>query len=105
MKNLRYPWHVIVVELIIALFLFGIIGFSKNIESSENIESYESYEYSFTEIKNRFRSNGEGVSYSVVTDTKTGVVYLVARKGNDGIGITPLIDKDGKPLLNKDFVN
>ena len=31
-------------------------------------------------------------------DTKTGVHYVFHRNGNAG-GITPLIDKDGKPVV------
>ena len=33
-------------------------------------------------------------------DTETGVNYLFHRCGNAG-GLTPLLDKDGKPVITK----
>jgi len=56
--------------------------------------------------KDRFqRTHTEG-SYSqivfgseIIKDSETGVSYLVTM-GN-GIGITPLLDADGKPLVDK----
>lgn len=38
---------------------------------------------------------------NVITDTETGVQYLLAIFPNVGSGLTVLVDKDGKPLLNK----
>ena len=34
-------------------------------------------------------------------EIKDGVQYMVVNKDSDGCGITPLIDKNGKPLLAK----
>lgn len=39
----------------------------------------------------------------IIVDTETGVQYLMAHWTNIG-GITVLVDKDGKPLLDKRFV-
>lgn len=41
-----------------------------------------------------------GFSYSgkVITDRETGVQYLFVGGGYGG-GLTPIIDKDGKPIL------
>jgi hypothetical protein len=36
----------------------------------------------------------------IITDTKTGVQYLFAYEGYAG-GLTVLVDKDGKPLIDK----
>jgi len=36
----------------------------------------------------------------VITDTDTGVQYLFVYKGYAG-GLTLLVDKDGKPLINR----
>ena len=38
----------------------------------------------------------------IITDTLTGVQYLYAFWGNTG-GLTLLVDKDGKPLLDPDY--
>jgi hypothetical protein len=36
---------------------------------------------------------------TIVADKETSVCYLIYKSGHKG-GITPLIDKDGKPVLN-----
>ena len=36
----------------------------------------------------------------IITDTETGVQYLFAYDGGAG-GLTVLVDKDGKPLVDK----
>ena len=38
----------------------------------------------------------------IITDTKTGVQYLFAYEGYAG-GLTVLVDKEGKPLLDKNY--
>ena len=38
----------------------------------------------------------------VIVDTETGVQYLFAYKGYAG-GVTLLVDKDGKPLVDSRF--
>ena len=38
----------------------------------------------------------------IITDTETGVQYLLAFYGEAG-GLTPLIDKDGKPLQDRNY--
>jgi hypothetical protein len=40
----------------------------------------------------------------IITDTETGVQYLFVNWGSAG-GLTLLVDRDGKPLLNKEYVN
>ena len=50
--------------------------------------------------KEGFRGLWEGIR--IITDTETGVQYMFSFYGEAG-GLTPLIDKDGKPLLNKNF--
>ena len=39
----------------------------------------------------------------VITDTLTGVQYLYAFEGYGG-GLVVLVDKDGKPLLDENYV-
>jgi len=39
----------------------------------------------------------------IITDTKTGVQYLFANWGSAG-GLTLLVDKDGKPLIDETYV-
>ena len=36
--------------------------------------------------------------YDVLKDTQTGVMYLFVKHGPSG-GLTPLLDKDGKPMI------
>ena len=49
-------------------------------------------------------SNKEGAleGTMIITDSETGVQYLFASAGYAG-GMTLLVDKDGKPLLNKEY--
>ncbi len=37
----------------------------------------------------------------LITDTETGVQYLLAISPNLGSGLAVLVDKDGKPLIAK----
>jgi len=51
--------------------------------------------------KNRFeisKSKGALKGTRIITDTKTGVQYLSVYDGYAG-GLTVLVDKDGKPLI------
>lgn len=42
-----------------------------------------------------------GKGLSIIKDTKTGVQYLFKFMGN-GAGLTLLVDRDGKPLLDSE---
>ena len=46
----------------------------------------------------RFGLTDTGISSRVITDSKTGVYYLVI----DGTGVTPLLSADGLPLMVDD---
>ena len=35
----------------------------------------------------------------IYVDTQTGVNYILATNGGTGMGVTPLLDKDGKPVV------
>ena len=50
----------------------------------------------------RSERDGTMEGTKIITDTETGVQYLFAYWGNAG-GITLLVDKDGKPLLDKNY--
>lgn len=41
--------------------------------------------------------NGWTMEVFVLRDKQTGVMYIAERTGNSG-GLTPLLDKDGKPM-------
>jgi hypothetical protein len=43
-------------------------------------------------------SEGFDPSFRIIKDTVTGVKYLYCSRGYSG-GITPLLDKDGKPIV------
>ena len=50
------------------------------------------------------KKEGKVKGRQVITDTETGVQYLFVYDGYAG-GLTLLVDKDGKPLVNKDYEN
>ena len=47
---------------------------------------------------------GKVVGTKIITDSDTGVQYLFAFDGYAG-GLTVLLDKDGKPLVDKTHAN
>ena len=56
-------------------------------------------------MRNRFivmDKDGFTEGTRIIVDTETGVQYLMAHWTNIG-GITVLVDKDGKPLLDSRF--
>lgn len=48
--------------------------------------------------------NGALEGTKIITDPETGVQFLFVYSGYAG-GLTLLVDKDGKPLIDKDFEN
>ena len=63
-------------------------------------------------MKMRFMSKRFEVTYDqsvksnrgveIIVDNKTGVNYVVVSQGaNGGIGVTPLLGPDGKPIVTK----
>lgn len=51
--------------------------------------------------KKRFKevySQGVMLTNKIIVDTQTGVNYLFVTDGTSG-GLTPLLDKDGKPVI------
>lgn len=50
------------------------------------------------------KKEGNLVTTKIITDSETGVQYLFALEGYAG-GLTVLVDKDGKPLVDKDHGN
>lgn len=48
------------------------------------------------------KSNGSQMM-DVITDKTTGVQYLLGVYPGMGSGMTVLVDKDGKPLLNPEY--
>ncbi|MFD1418639.1 DUF6440 family protein [Companilactobacillus keshanensis] len=45
----------------------------------------------------------KGGMVQIITDTETGVQYILGMYPGMGSGMTVLVDKDGKPLINKDY--
>lgn len=45
-----------------------------------------------------YEQTGLATGFQVVVDTETGVNYLFEHSGYAG-GLTPLLDKDGKPVI------
>ena len=38
----------------------------------------------------------------VIRDKSTGVLYFVTQVRGQGVGVTPLLDQTGKPIIDKD---
>lgn len=47
---------------------------------------------------------GKLTAEKIIRDNKTGVLYLVYQEGY-GMGLTVMVDKDGKPLVDESFKN
>lgn len=54
--------------------------------------------------KGRFETQKQGTisGTKIITDTKTGVQYLFVWDGY-AAGLTLLVDKDGKPIIDKNY--
>ncbi|MCL2860693.1 MAG: DUF6440 family protein [Oscillospiraceae bacterium] len=62
------------------------------------------------ETKNRFINketelNLKNAGTTIIVDTETGVQYLYVDYNMKPGGITPLIDRDGNPLLDPNYKN
>lgn len=51
-------------------------------------------------FKITYKQRGWDMDAAVVVDRETGVSYLVMKNGNQVAGITPLLDRDGKPIVS-----
>ena len=47
----------------------------------------------------------ESVSRAIFIDTETGIQYLLGYLSSGTSGMTLLVDKDGKPLLDTEYSN
>lgn len=45
---------------------------------------------------------GKLTAEKIIRDNKTGVLYLVYQEGY-GMGVTVMVDEDGKPLVDESF--
>ncbi|AYW48270.1 hypothetical protein C7K38_07795 [Tetragenococcus osmophilus] len=45
---------------------------------------------------------GKLTAEKIIRDNETGVLYLVYQEGY-GMGVTVMVDKDGKPLVDESF--
>jgi hypothetical protein len=45
-----------------------------------------------------YKQDGFGTMTHIIKDRDTGVCYLFVARGEYGGGLTPLIDRDGKPV-------
>ncbi|MCL2860004.1 MAG: DUF6440 family protein [Oscillospiraceae bacterium] len=52
--------------------------------------------------ESRFKTNSVDKNVEIYTDKETGIQYLFVEK-NWGCGLTVLLDRDGKPLIDKDL--
>ncbi len=56
-----------------------------------------------TVVKGQILKGSPGLAY-VYMDAKTGIEYLYI-SNSDGGGLTPLLNRDGTPLVNEDYLN
>ena len=54
-------------------------------------------------VERRFIAKGKSRT-KIIIDTETGIQYLYVRDLNES-SLTLLVDKDGKPLLDQDYIN
>lgn len=47
-------------------------------------------------------TQGKLEAIKVIRDNETGVLYMSQREGY-GVGLTVMVDQEGKPLVDKDF--
>ena len=50
------------------------------------------------------QSNGLWSKQEVLVDTKTGINYLSIRYGGYPGGLTPLLDREGKPIVTPKYI-
>ena len=78
------------------LVIAGLLGFTLLFGCSQTYQEVEAdKEKEFTVIS----SESSGLYKTIITlkHNKTGCYYLVVTRSDGGIGITPMLDKDGLP--------
>lgn len=80
---------IISLVIIIAIFIIGILF--------KDILVLDSFSSSEGRMKTK---NGTSAGYTIFTDSETGVQYLWITDYNKG-GLTVMLGRDGKPLINK----
>lgn len=84
----------LIVLLLVALLVSSLCSCINKVETNQEMYS----ERFVTEIADN--SFGFTTTY-IITDKDTGVQYLYVFRGDSG-GITPLLNSDGTPMLNKE---
>ena len=97
---MRFKRTITIAAIVVALCgcTCGIAGCSERAAAQEE-ENEEQYRFVISD-----RSiNSLFVSASIVTDTETGCQYLFVYYSGSA-GLTPLVDADGKPMLDSRYV-
>ena len=79
----------ILVTAVIAFAVFGVLCAVEGCSEGELVPSSD-------------RFDSHGAACHVIVDRETGVQYLYAYR-NGGVGMTVLVDADGKPLLAEGY--
>lgn len=87
---------IITILLIIAILTINLVGCSDNKEEFGDRNRFKLIERYDTQTEIAY-----GSPVYIFVDTETNVMYLKVHGGNGGIGLTALVDADGKPLLWK----
>lgn len=93
----------ILIAILIPLLLCGCSTFISTDTNSSNVNA-TNYEDKITN-KRLITIHDEYVTHvgymQIIVDKETMVCYLIKEQGVHGISVTPMLDKDGKPLLYK----
>jgi len=81
-----------IATLALALALCGCTSGEKGVQRTEGSPK--------PELSQRFLCD-RAYAFETVVDSKTGVTYLVVRNG-DNIGITPLLNRNGYPVISEE---
>lgn len=97
----RATWALILAITVLSVTLFGCVDGNgiQTIGADERVEDRFTCPDDTRFLNTRF---------STVTDTRTGIVYLVfnSHEGNCSVGgITVLLDSDGKPTRDPRYIN
>jgi len=83
----------VIVTVALALALCGCTSGENGVQRTEDSPK--------PDVSKRFLCDDGTYRYETMVDKQTGVTYLVVRNG-DNIGITPLLNRNGYPIISEE---